>query len=208
MFKITRKSDRIKRLKHKSVKDYKKSVKDNSQMSETHKKGWQYLALQDLLKVRDANNGISRRGDIKKVVKYYNEELGYKFITKGTMNYSVLKHNLLIKKNLPKTITATNQSQVSPITDDQYMPISFIDSVEVLDSANTVASNQNEELVAEEEHEQFNAGGRKKGSTIMKKREDKSILAQARTEASELCFMEFVDAHELNAIFHAILIKI
>lgn len=192
-YKPVRASARIERLKHSiSDKDYDSRVKDKKRIDEKHKKGWQFLALQDLLTVRNANGGISKRGDIKKVVDYYNS-IGYSFITKGSMNYSVMKHNEAVKKNLPPTIQFSGHTQISPLTDDANIIV--VNCNVTTDSAattDTVGAVLLEEL---EEEQVFNIGGRKKGSTVAKKRQAKSNLANAKTEATQLCFQEFHKFH-------------
>ena len=46
-------------------------------------------ALEELLKTRAGNGGKSRRGDIQRVVKKY-QNAGYKYITKGVLIYRIL----------------------------------------------------------------------------------------------------------------------
>ena len=104
--------------KFSSTTAYNNHLKKEKFLSNHRKKGVQILATKDLLKLRSKNNGKAKRGDIKKIVQQYQDE-GHYYITKGTMNYSVLKEKQLCTKKLPRTVTFnTVQTESSPLTED------------------------------------------------------------------------------------------
>lgn len=191
-----RTSVRVEKMKMNKDKENNCANKTKLQLDPKHVEGWKTIALNDLLKVRSTNYGRSRKGDIKKIVNYY-QGIGYDFITKGVMNYLVLKHKEQTEKNLPKAITLfTETTSVSPITTDIVIASDNGTSTgTILNDNNNIASTSNTvvELIASP---MINPGGRKKGTTKQKKRDDKVKFQNAKTEATTLCLEVFKEAQK------------
>lgn len=183
IYKAVRTSKRLSASKFSSSSELNKHEKKQKAYSDMHKKGVQLLATRTLLKLRAANNGKARRGDIKKVIKEFHED-GHYFITKGTMNYSILKDRQKAKKNLPRTVALNDGTEVSPLSDT---PVDHVLRNAALASSIPLSVQPEDEL---------KQSGRKKGSTVAAKEERISIFENAKNEAALLCLDETLLARD------------
>lgn len=151
--------------------DERAKLKEEAEKKEIEKKGVALQAFQELLKIR--NKGKSKRGDIKAIVKKYNA-LGYGYITRGSMNYSVLLHSQK-KKPLSSVLIETVDTGLSSLTNAGVAPV--------------VVPGPSQEPV-----KVYDKGGRKKGSTVAAKCLHAATVNEALSTASYLCFVEYIKA--------------
>ena len=143
-------------------------------------KGSQLQAFQDLMKLRKANKG-TKRGDIKSVVDKY-RALGLNHITRGSLNYAVLVHNLKYAKKPPsEVILESLNTGTSSLTSNEI--------------GACATSNECPVILDREIREDAVCNaiirGRKKGTTDAEKVRDAAILKEAITDASNLCLNEY-----------------
>lgn len=171
-----------------SSRSISKEVTENTEVDERAeilRKGSLLQAFNDLMKIREANNG-TKRGDIKSVVAKY-KSLNLNHITRGTLNYAVLVHNKKYAKKPPsEIILASLQTETSSLTPNNIGAC----------ATSTTLATENE---TREEDCIINRG-RKKGSTDAAKTRDAAILKEAITDASNLCLNEYRKAQFNNTI--------
>lgn len=154
-------------------------------------------AVKELLQIRECTGGKSTSGDIKAIVKKYNDN-GFSYVTKGVINYMLIKkkNNNIIQStniinqsnNVPMesiVVTRISGSLVSDVTfptpDDENLPAAHTSSIEnVADGANST-SNSGSGTASK------SAGGRPKGVRGCDKERIIELTKEATTKAATLC---------------------
>jgi hypothetical protein len=93
MLRVSRSKKRTELLPHQSIPEpegNELSLETQRQIKnvERSERGVKEAALQELLRARASNGGRTRYGDITTIVKRYHE-LGYNFVSRGSLNYQV-----------------------------------------------------------------------------------------------------------------------
>jgi hypothetical protein len=153
------------------------------------RKGVKDEAFRELLKVRATNGGRSKWGDISMIVTKYCKA-GYKFVTRGYLNYKVSCYNS--KKHCRHLINIPNN--VSLDRGGESSGISSITVGPSLYSGTTHDPETSEEqvlgMVIDAPVTPGNVGGRRKGITSKSKKDDRKRLLIAREKAACLCAAE------------------
>jgi hypothetical protein len=128
-------------------------------------------AVKELYKLRAANGGKSKQGDIQSIVNRY-KKINCEFVTRSTICYAISNKK---KDEKPAAlINMEHQTNISPVTDPNTEP-----GVVAIGPKKVVVVQIVQEVAIP-----VNCGGRKKGSTDKAKSAKKCTTVKATTEAA------------------------
>lgn len=164
------------------------------QREEDTRNGIKEGALRELLQSRAARGGVAKKGDIKVIVRKYNDG-GYDFVTKGVLDYMIAKKkkcSLAATSNVPANIVIANDAS---LVSDVTQPTTFHDDLSIIDSATVTGDGEGDVATDEIYDSDVNTnvagvGGRPKGGNKAEKDRISSAMKQAMTQAATLCLVE------------------